>query len=122
MKVGDYVRTKKGIIGKYTEKEVEERIPDWTNGGYKGGKVLKRYINDIEYSNFNGDEIIKFSPNLLDLIEVGDYVNGKLVKDINPEKTFIIVETSSIIQDTIYKEDIKSIVTKEMFERVEYKV
>jgi hypothetical protein len=68
MKVGDYVRTKHGYIGIYTEKEEIERVPDW-NGGWKDEKILYQLING---SRFFEDKIIKSSPNIIDLIEIGD--------------------------------------------------
>ena len=68
------------------------------------------------------DRIKKSSPNIIDLIEVGDYVNGMRVKDINDIAGFVIVNTSSISENTIFSYNIKSIVTKECFESMEYKV
>lgn len=93
MKVGDYVRTKNGEIEKYSG------------------------TNDSEIENFTLNEIVKSSPNIIDLIEVGDYVNGVIVtqsyidniKNIAPE-----------IKENNY--GIKSIVTKEQFSCMEYKI
>lgn len=71
--------------------------------------------------------ITKASHNITDLIEVGDYVNGKLVA-----KNKEVITTDNIyIGRYLYEkdnsliggeEDIKSIVTKEMFSSVEYRV
>ena len=122
MEVGDYVRFIDGTICKC----ISIKKYKTKNDIYNFDKILDRYEDRAENDNFIRETelflIMKSSPNIIDLIEVGDYVNGRLVKNINTEKTFVIVETPSIIQDTIYNEDIKSIVTKEMFERVEYKV
>ena len=70
--------------------------------------------------------IVKSSPNIIDLIEAGDYVNGKKVIKIWEEpfgefasQTFMILdgeETAPTIRD------IKSVVTKEMYSSVEYRV
>ena len=62
------------------------------------------------------------SNNIIDLIEVGDYVNGYYVEDV--KETFINVATGSnyFQSPTIYEEQIKSIVTKEQFSQMEYKV
>ena len=68
--------------------------------------------------------IVKASYNIIDLVQVGDYVNGYPVKsqfgsnavclDINYQKQGI---------DQIVKEqDIKSIVTKEQFEMMKYEI
>lgn len=106
MKVGDYVR-------------IKEIIRKIDTIGYQDDT----YISFTEDNTTLVDKsIIKSSPNIIDLIEVGDYVNGRLVKDKNSESTFVIVETSSIIQNTIFKEDIKSILTKEQFESMEYRI
>lgn len=76
------------------------------------------------------EELLKCSLNIIDLIEVGDYVNGYIVLDIikdNLGKTYIECGCKdeiahNYIYDTFYNEDIKSIVTKEMFSSVEYRV
>ena len=95
MKVGDYYRTKYGI-NKLTE-----------------GKCVL-------------DNIIKSSPNIIDLIEVGDYVNGHRIEEISINKYDVKVLYYEIPSDYGYKEklakQIKSIVTKEQFENMEYKV
>lgn len=92
IEIGEYVRTKKGKIFKYG----------------KGRAYLGK-----------DNEIIKHSKNIIDLIEVGDYVNGKYVKEINQYK-----DGKSIIAliGIIDEQDIKSIVTKKQFKSVEYEV
>ena len=77
MKVGDYVRTKYlgGSIEKIIEIIPKEKTPD----------LITKYATDISEQHcitITENEIIKSSPNIIDLIEVGDYVNGKLVEDI----------------------------------------
>ena len=104
--VGEYVRTKQGVIYKYTEEERED-------------------IMLQDFRLFNDGKIVKHSPNIIDLIEVGDYVNGDYVAVIEKDK-------DGNITDICYEEenegqlysigDIKSIVTKEQFEKMEYKV
>ena len=78
-------------------------------------------------------DIIKASYNIIDLIEVGDYVNGSKVIDISiigkDKEKWVWVEQ---MEDTDNKygddyvgynnEQIKSIVTKEQFEQMAYKV
>ena len=61
-------------------------------------------------------DIIKSSPNIIDLIEVGDYVNGFYVID-KPFNQRIHTEF-----DDFFEEDIESVVTKEQFENISYKV
>ena len=66
-------------------------------------------------------DIIKASHNIMDLIEVGDYVNGLLVTRIcedNETKEKYINLYGSVSKWE--QEDIKSIVTKEQFESIKY--
>lgn len=110
MKVGEYVRTKSGGIGKIIEIDnnasCSHIITDnETFGlGWDGEQVNWDFIT----------EIVKSSPNIIDLIEVGDYVNGNKVTDING---IIYVKDVGFLEEI----EIKSIVTKEQFETTEYK-
>ena len=61
----------------------------------------------------------KASHKIIDLIEVGDYVNGFRVVYINHKYEYLEVSDEEYI---INKEDIKSIVTKEQFESMSYKI
>lgn len=66
------------------------------------------------YDKENGFHGYKFYENLIDLIEVGDYVNGFPV--IHKEND--ILKCGLLVQ---FKEnEIKSIVTKEQFESIKY--
>ncbi len=122
-------------------------------------KIMKVYDNTILTENdgsiFQGeygkDEIVNHSYNIIDLIEVGDYVNGLPVEriegtldDENDIKVWFGVATygrttlnqinhrytvKDELEDDyslrfrcIKPEDIKSIVTKEQFSSMEYKV
>ena len=118
MKVGDYVRTKNGLIRKIVE--IDKLI-----------YIDKDYISDEpEYHNsLIEEDVIKSSPNLIDLIEVGDYVNGKKVIDkqyhYTDEDSRDIGEWCIFYENVAlgdYQYDIKSIVTKEQFSSMEYKV
>ena len=62
------------------------------------------------------------SHNIIDLIEVGDYVNGMQVTRICfDEDGERILNLSNCILE-LMNEDIKTIVTKEQFSQMEYKV
>lgn len=122
MKAGDYVRTKHlgGSIEKIIETVSKERTDD----------LVERYITDISEKYMQGitaEQIIKSSPNIIDLIEVGDYVNGnKIIKicyDHCGRTTLVWGFDNGDFQCAfaIYENEIKSIVTKEQFERMEYK-
>ena len=124
MKVGDYVRTKQGIE---KIKVVEENFmgdencifyatdnKEW-NGAYNG-----------KYNGFTNRNrtIIKSSPNIIDLIEVGDYVNGYLVTTGNQGVGSIyIAEIDGLgLKKKLYEKDIKSIVTHEQFSQMKYRI
>ena len=100
IKVGDYVRVN-GIIGKV------EQI----------GNSLFWIENGSSYSLDN--KKVKHSKNIIDLIEVGDYVNGKYVKEINQYK-----DGKSIIAliGIIDEKNIKTILTHEQYNANCYKI
>lgn len=105
LNVGDYIRTENGLIGKIID--------------FKGDMVETDNKRLITYKS-NHNEIINSSPNIIDLIEIGDYVNGRIVDE------FIYLDKLGLIGlSELEKEDeklIKSIVTKEMYASVEYRV
>lgn len=86
-----------------------------------------------EELNIPNNEIIKSSHNIIDLIQVGDYVNESKVVDISiigkDKEKWVWVEQMENT-DNKYGDDyvgynneqIKSIVTKEQFESMSYKV
>ena len=111
--VSDYIRTNKGNI--YKVEDIDEIFI------YVDREV--KYIEETNTSvNYvHKDNITKHSKNIIDLIEVGDYVNGYKVDEVR------VSCFNSIIFCNIYKlelveSDIKTIVTKEQFESVSYKV
>lgn len=115
LRVNDYVRTEKGEIGK-----VSSIAPEDIGFG------------DMELCNtepYVYGTIIKSSPNIIDLIEVGDIVNDEKIIDIGcltngPEEGTKVIDYY-IAPNTVYylkNEDIKSIVTKEQFKNMEYEV
>lgn len=130
MKIGDYVRTKSGYISKYIGKN---KTP------YVEGKHLsfETTIRDIRFEETDEDtmiweselekgleEIIKSSPNIIDLIEVGDYVNGYKVLNVYYDEVIESIRVGidyQIIKDYT-NQDIKSIVTHEQFLQMEYKL
>lgn len=81
-------------------------------------------INSQQAISGHKKDIINASFNIIDLIEVGDYVNGNVVKELNDE--LVIMNTGLIYDNNLYLSikqiDIKSIVTKEQFERISYEV
>ena len=73
---------------------------------------------------FSRGNIIKSSPNIIDLIEVGDYVNGYLVTTGNQDVGSIYIsEIDGLgLKKKLYEKDIKSIVTSEQFSQMEYRI
>lgn len=137
--VGMYVRTKKGIA-KYLGLGINILKDDGSNSynHWKSRHIFDNYIFDEEYGDTlttldNIDEIIigKPSYNIIDLIEVGDYVNGYKVFEVDRECCRITLNGGDIgnefrltyLRPTLGKNmGIKSIVTKEQFESMQYKV
>lgn len=121
LKLNMYVRTKKGIA------KIIGRINDPTNY-YDKYWVCDRYLelnNDTEYIH-EQDIIGEPSYNIIDLIQVGDFVNGYPVYEIieyedNTRAIVIGDDNKSIIWEES-SQYIKSIVTKEQFEVMKYKV
>ena len=103
LEVGMYVRTKDGEIGIVIS---SERIA-----------FTKDYVK-IEYLVF-GDEIVNASNNIIDLIEVGDYVNGSEVTSIEKNGWLAFGNNDWYIPNS---GGIKSIVTKEQFEAMKYEI
>ena len=84
------------------------------NNPYRG-YWRDKYLIDSRVGKCTKQVIIKHSKNLIDLIEVGDYVNGSRVDELYDG--YVFVENS----DCRVKE-IETIVTKEQFKSMEYKV
>ena len=108
MKIGDYVRTEISSLNL-------QRI----------GKIRKIISEDFIHTDigtYDKENIIKSSPNIIDLIEVGDYVNGIRVDEIKNGQLRTASYYDGYICHLCNEEDIKSIVTKEQFESMEYKL
>ena len=114
LREGMYVRTKEGkIFDCYVSEQMEKPIY------YPKSSKTNGYI-DYE-------EVYKKSKCIIDLIEVGDYVNGYLVTFVyrpDGNEVFGIELEKNILQGHIISksEQIKSIVTKEQFENMKYEV
>ena len=113
IEVGDYIRIY-GEIAKITKKwELDGRL-----------YFSARYLDEKEYSPVNIDKITKHSKNIIDLIEVGDYVNGYPVRMIDNKLCNFDLNTMEWEELERIKLDglIETIVTKENFESISYKV
>lgn len=124
VKIGDYVRTKHGQIFKVVN------INDFREPTMKYG-VEADYLDDIV---FIGDkEIELYSPNIVEVIKEGDYVNGWRVVEHAHEKGRLFVMPAYVggIGFTTFEnygweltrdraEDINSVVTFEQFCEMEF--
>lgn len=123
LKEGIYVRTHKGIARIIERPNISVVV--WNDRkviyvdmhGYPVATSLNCFVFE--------DEITNASFNPVDLIEVGDYVNGYKVlfidKDLGNTKNIKCIDNSEE-RACFYEEDIKDIVTKEQFNSCKYVV
>ena len=133
-----YVRTKNGSIDKITDiaEEWYQREGDEDEKPYKIYKLNNTYYDDEfdEDTNwFLADFFIKASNNIIDLIEAGDILeinNEKyeVIYDESYEKLGILIPSKKELSirhsalEYIFKKYKVSIVTKEQFESMEYRL
>ena len=108
LKVGMYVRYTRGAINGFVPPKIAKVVncSDYVLVSIDNGQVILR------------KDVIKASYNIIDLIELGDYVNGYRVTYVYPN--LIKVDSTDIWE--IHSSDIKSIVTQEQFNSVKYEV
>ena len=108
--INEYVRTDNGIIGKYVK----------FRGNQDSIENNNKWIGfDIE------KDIVKHSKDIIDLIEVGDYVNGSKVIDIAQapiKAVYTDSEEQKLALIPIVNDQIKSIITKEQIKQIEYRI
>lgn len=104
IEVNEYIRTKKGSIDKVI------------NPNY----YMSIYV-ECKKGMYLLDNVVKHSKQLIDLIEVGDYVNGHLVEEVRIScfDSLIFVHEYEI---ELREKDIKTILTKESYMANCYKV
>ena len=125
MEVGDYIRTIDGYIRKIDNINIEKQKIT-----YYG-----KYVLDIPYKNSQAvaeKKIKSHSKNIIDLIEVGDYVNGDevIAIDYNEDENgnaFDVLGVYGIDDDYAYTIElsrihIRTILTHEMYNQNCYKV
>ena len=90
-------------------------------------KIYKEDTYDIVETDQNVYElswlennILKKSKNIIDLIEVGDYVNGYRVYHMAGH--YVSVESLEKYDLCFEEQDIKTIVTREQFKSIQYKL
>ena len=113
MKVGDYVRLKNGYIDKIEELKLQTKYTKYNKLLFEH-KIVECLFSDEDLKQ------LKSSPNIMDLIEVGDYVNGLKVIDIVENDIYISDYYAESYIGLVKVKNIKSIVTKEQFESMQY--
>lgn len=112
IEVGNYVRSKRGIAKVLEVKTVQPKMYGKYDVAYLIDKCPRMYISETAF--------IKHSKNIIDLIELYDYVNGMIVFDIitydNGEKA-IKISSGALIKE----EEIQDILTHEQYEQNCYK-
>ena len=134
IEVGEYVKTKEGIIAQIKNIDYEADIYRFDRTIYINDFGMK---NDVLYNNEMFKKVVvKHSKQLIDLIEVGDIVNKELVigiiditndKEERVDRKLITQYRSAQftgldIRYYIYDDDIKTILTKESYMANCYKV
>ena len=114
IEVGDYVRTKSGEIGIFVE--------------YRDDKFFCKIKIKNTYYTPPISTITKHSKNIIDLIEVGDFVNGIRIYCIKKEENSVIRKEYIIINyfyensKSLYEENIETVLTKEQYSQNCYTV
>lgn len=121
MKVGDYVRTKYGIA-----KVISSKVKDEDdNNVLQVDKMLEPYFcGGCDEFLCDPKDIIKSSPNIMDLIEKSDlvvdnYGNVYVVDYVFDNYIYTTTKQGNIVK-TLCNYQIKSIVTHEQFESMQY--
>lgn len=120
LEVGMYIRTNKGNIGKL-KKHYLGSITEPNEYVFENGYGF----SEAEY-----EYITKSSFNIIDLIEVGDYVNGEIVQKDNFDNLITITSFASngmfntieSYGSKLKNEDIDYVLTHEQYEANCYKV
>ena len=120
IQVGEYVRTKGGIIAKVI--------------GVQSGGIEKYYFDKEVHNLFNylnglavENVVLKHSFNIIDLIQKGDIVNGFKVfgiynREVDGVKVVSNTPDEDFYNESVSNEEIYSVLTKEQFKAMEYEV
>ena len=111
LKENMYIRTKDGIIDKV--------IIDY-NGHCASPNCECKHISCAK-NYYDENKIVKASYNIIDILEVGDYVNGHRVEEIDFENEEIFTD-SEYYCGVVEFCNIKSVITHEQIEQMAYKV
>lgn len=120
IEVNEYVRNEDGYIWQIKKtKDLDNIFID------EDGKV-KEIAGETVFGDDVIVEITKHSKNIIDLVEVCDYVNGHLVKAVYIDGCTKYIKLDNAYENgegaRTYSKDIKSIATHEQISSIEYKV
>ena len=111
MKVGDYVRAEISSLNLQRIGKIKE--------------IISEYFIHTDIGTYDKENIIKSSPNIIDLIEVGDFIGKTIVEEVLEfdDGTRVIVMADGFDEYDENEDFLKAgIVTKEQFESMKYKV
>lgn len=114
IEVGSFVRTNDGHLGKLiaiNKQDYNYLVVDTT-------REVRKDEYPATYLYLKNENIKNHSKNIIDLIEEGDYVNGKLIHKIDKGKNYCYLYYGNC--KTFVDYQIKSIVTKEQYKSAEY--
>ena len=118
IEIEEYVRTKDGRIAKIKDIDYEAEI-------YRFDRII--YINDFSMKEdvlYNNEMfknlIVKHSKIISEVVNIGDYVNGKLIHKIDKGSNYCYLYYGNC--KTIVDYQIKTILTKEQYMANCYKV
>lgn len=120
IEVGEWVRTNDGYLGKLiaiNKQDYNYLVIDTT-------KDIRNDKYPATYLYLKNENIAKHSKDIIDLIEEGDYVNGKKVERINDYGEHKRADFNLDFDDcdAVYNEDIKTILTHEQYEQNCYRM
>lgn len=112
IEVGEYVRTKNGIIDRVKTINRYGTVTKYDDKEDKISIATNYYINSgLEV---NKDDIVKHSKIISEVAEVGDYVNGKLIHKIDKGQNYCYLYYGNC--KTFVDYQIKTILTKEAYQ------
>lgn len=83
--------------------------------------ILTENDGSIYQGEYTKENVVKASYDIIDILEVGDYVNGKKIYSLG--LTIGILNTINFEDGTFtIAEDIKSVITHEQIEQMEYRI
>ena len=118
LEVGQFARLKSGYICKIIN------INDFREPNMKYG-VEANYLKDVMF--IGDDDVVKASYNIIDILEVGDYVNGNKVDFTNNNNKLSYEDKCIGFYDgdgdiTLFENGIKSVNTHEQMTQIAYRV